>query len=91
VTTPLPDGAQVIREQLLELLQAQALTGARLEETLGVSTELDLDRAVRGLPVARRHWMEIELGDTPETLRFVGTASQVTEMLRAAAGLGGAG
>jgi hypothetical protein len=91
VTVPLPDGAQVIREQLLELLRAQALTGARLEVALSVGTELDLDRAVRGLPVARCYEMEIELGETPETLWFVGTIPQVTELLRAAAGLGGAG
>lgn len=91
MTVPLPDGAQAIREDLLELLQAQAMTGARLEVALSVGTELDLDRAVRGLPVARRHGMGIRLGETPGTLWFIGTAPQVTELLRAAAGLDGAG
>lgn len=89
MTVPLPDGAQAVREDLLELLRAQALTGARVEVLLSVGTELDLDRAARAVPVARRHEMDIQLGETPETLRFVGTAPQVTELLRAAAGLDG--
>lgn len=87
----LPDGAQALREQLLELLRAQALGGARIEVLLVATAGLTPAQAARALPVAARRGMQTSVADGGETLTFTGTAPEVAELLRAAAGLGGAG
>lgn len=88
MTVPLPDGAQAVREQLLELLRAQALTGARVEVLLSAGVELDPAQTARAAVVAARHRMDVAAGEVPGTLRFVGTAAEVAELLRAAVGQG---
>lgn len=87
----LPDGAVDLREQLLELLRAQALTGVRLEALLSATALLTPAQGARALPAVERLGLVLSVVDDEGTLLCVGTAREVAEVVRAVAGLGGAG